>query len=246
MIAAEQAIPTTMLSKILPTTVVAVEQTGVFTGTLLDEEAALLGPNVVPLRRAEFAAGRTCAREALRVLGFAGQPVLRGENRQPLWPNGVVGSITHCDGYCAAAVARADDMLTIGIDAEKNQSLPEHVLEAIAFGEELEWLRRSPQNGICWDKLLFSMKEAVYKAWYPRERRWLDFDQVGIAPDVEENTFQARISGTFSSPVLSGQIYRGRYLVAQSLILTAVCIPTAAVATRRDGIDASRPNPLSI
>jgi len=215
----------TLLQNILPATVASGEQIGVLFGSLLDEEVTILGRNAVPRRKAEFAAGRTCARQALRVLGLPELPILRGDDRQPLWPDGVVGSITHCDGYCAAAVARAADFSAIGIDAEINEPLPDNVLEEVAFGDEIDWLRSLPQVGVCWDRLLFSIKEAVYKAWSPRERRWLDFDQVSVALDIEKTTFHARISGVPASTV--SLVYRGFYLATRSLILTSVCIPAA-------------------
>ena len=59
-----------------------------------------------------------------------------GAKREPLWPAGVVGSITHCDGYRAAAVARATDLATVGIDAEPHEPLPDGVLAAIALPAE--------------------------------------------------------------------------------------------------------------
>jgi 4'-phosphopantetheinyl transferase EntD len=221
----EQADFTMILQKILPVTVASAEQIGVLSGRLLDEEMTILGRNAVPRRKAEFAAGRTCSRQALRALGLPELPILRGDDRQPLWPAGVVGSITHCDGYCAAAVAHAADFSAIGIDAEINEPLPENVLRSVAFGDEIDWLQSLPRVGVCWDRLLFSIKEAVYKAWYPRGRRWLDFHQVNVDLDVEKATFYARISGAPPSGVSDGLVYRGFYLATQSLILTSVCVP---------------------
>jgi 4'-phosphopantetheinyl transferase EntD len=191
----EQADFTMILQKILPVTVASAEQIGVLSGRLLDEEMTILGRNAVPRRKAEFAAGRTCSRQALRALGLPELPILRGDDRQPLWPAGVVGSITHCDGYCAAAVAHAADFSAIGIDAEINEPLPENVLRSVAFGDEIDWLQSLPRVGVCGVRLLFSIKEAVYKAWYPRGRRWLDFHQVSVALDIEKTTFMQESAG---------------------------------------------------
>jgi enterobactin synthetase component D / holo-[acyl-carrier protein] synthase len=224
----EQANFATILQKILPATVASGEQIGMLSGSLLNEEITILGQNAAPRRKAEFAAGRTCGRQAMRVLGLPEMPILRGDDRQPLWPEGIVGSITHCDGYCAAAVGRATEFSAIGIDAENNEPLPANVLGAVAFGDELEWVHSLPPVGVCWDRLLFSIKEAVYKAWYPRERRWLDFDQVSVALDIETTTFEARISSVPASTVSVSVVYRGFYLMTESLILTSVCVPAAA------------------
>src|SRR5207302_6761936 len=94
------------------------------TEPLMAEEAAQLGPATVERRRREFAVGRACARRALRAFGIVGVAISTGVQREPVWPQGVVGSITHCTGYCAAAVALGDHVTAIGIDAEVNAALP--------------------------------------------------------------------------------------------------------------------------
>ncbi|HEY9437841.1 MAG TPA: phosphopantetheinyl transferase, partial [Streptomyces sp.] len=104
-------------------------------GTLYPEEAALVARSV-DRRRHEFAAVRACARQAMAALGLPPAPVLRGHRGVPLWPAGTVGSMTHCDGYRAAALAYATDLQTIGIDAEPHNALPDGVLDAIALPRE--------------------------------------------------------------------------------------------------------------
>src|SRR3984957_6533699 len=124
-----------MMSEIVSPGVVAVETPPERPDELLPEEFACLG-RVVPKRYREFATGRTCARQALGILGFPRSPILVGPSRQPLWPPGAVGSITHCTGYCAAAVGRREDYRAIGIDAEPNEPLSQDVLELVATVEE--------------------------------------------------------------------------------------------------------------
>nr|WP_245651785.1 hypothetical protein [Streptosporangium amethystogenes] len=108
--------------------------------------------------RREFTTARWCARDALGHLGYPPMPVLPGAKGAPVWPPGVVGSITHCAGYRAAAVARSGDVATLGIDAEPNKPLPSGILEVITVDEELrrvtDLLRRDPS--VRWDRLLFS------------------------------------------------------------------------------------------
>ena len=130
-----------MLEQLLPLPVAAVERFNDEQPVeLFAEEEALLG-NAVPKRRFEFGTARWCAREAMRRLGVAPAPVLPGPKREPLWPDGVVGSLTHCLGYRAAALALSTDFQTIGIDAEPHAPAPDGVLEAIAVPAEL---RRMP------------------------------------------------------------------------------------------------------
>jgi 4'-phosphopantetheinyl transferase EntD len=107
-------------------------------GTLLAGEEAIVA-RAVAKRRQEFATGRRCAREALAKLGVPGSlgtPILSGPNREPVWPPGIVGSITHCEGYRAAAVAREQDLVSVGIDAEPHGPLPDGVLGMIALPQE--------------------------------------------------------------------------------------------------------------
>jgi 4'-phosphopantetheinyl transferase EntD len=125
-----------VMEKILPASVVSAEA---FTDpddvVLFPEEAATMA-RAVDKRRREFATGRNCARVALGRLGVPPVPIVRGERGAPVWPPGIVGSITHCDGYRAAAVARDRDVLAVGIDAEPNEPLPAGVLEIVSLADQ--------------------------------------------------------------------------------------------------------------
>jgi len=153
----------------------------------------------VAKRRLEFAAVRRCARRALQELGYPPVPILPGEQREPQWPEGVVGSMTHCAGYCAAAVARTGDVSALGIDAEVHAPLPEGVLDLISLESErarlAELTERTP-GSVHWDRILFSAKESVYKAWFPLTRRWLGFEEADIV---------LRLDGSFEATLLTGQ-----------------------------------------
>lgn len=90
--------------------------------------------------------------------------------------------MTHCAGYRAAAAARARDVVTIGIDAEPHAVLPDGVLDVVALPEERAWiyeLARSAEE-VHRDRLLFSAKESVYKAWFPLTGRWLGFEDAEL------------------------------------------------------------------
>ncbi|WP_170318773.1 4'-phosphopantetheinyl transferase superfamily protein [Allorhizocola rhizosphaerae] len=181
----------------------------------------------VDKRRREFATGRRCAREALAAHGFAPAPLLTGERGQPMWPTGMVGSITHCLGYRAAVVARSCDVAAVGIDAEPHQPLPDGVLETVALPSELARLRRLADTdpGICWDRVLFSAKESVYKAWYPVARRWLDFAEADVVFAPAQTGFTATVlidAPRHGEGVLSR--FDGRFAVSAGLVLTAVTV----------------------
>ena len=133
----------------------------------LPEEEPLIAKSVAK-RRNEFITVRYCAREALGELGVAPVPILKGEKGEPCWPDGIVGSLTHCEGFRGAAVARHDEVRSVGIDAEPHDVLPKGVLDAISLPRERAELQAMP-TGLHWDRILFCAKEATYKAWFPRD-----------------------------------------------------------------------------
>ena len=177
----------------------------------------------VAKRRAEFAAVRRCARRALHDLGFPPVPILPGEQREPLWPAGVVGSMTHCAGYCAAAVAHAGEVSALGIDAEVHAPLPEGVLDLVSLEAEREHLTGlAGQNGeVHWDRVLFSAKESVYKAWFPLTHRWLGFEQAEIVLRTDGG-FEATVLLGADHPAGSPHGFAGRWAVQGGLIATAI------------------------
>jgi 4'-phosphopantetheinyl transferase EntD len=211
-----------MIERLLPPTIsVASARRDDPGAALFPEETALLG-GAVAERVAEFATARDCARRALRRLGVPDGAILRGPHREPLWPNGFVGSITHCAGYRAAAVAPATEMLSIGIDAEPHGPLPAGVDRHVLCDEERAWLARAPA-GVHWGRVVFGAKECVYKAWFPLARRWLGFEDAVVAIDPESGAFRARL--LVEPPAGFPQALDGRFLVEDGLVLTAIAVP---------------------
>jgi 4'-phosphopantetheinyl transferase EntD len=131
-------------------------------------------------RQAEFAAGRSSARAALQQLGLGPLPIMVGEGRAPTWPPGFSGSISHCQSaVIAVAARRSADISYIGIDVEDNLALEAELWPSICTPLELSWLNAHDQPGH-WAKVMFSIKEAVYKAHYPSTRKLIDFTGVEI------------------------------------------------------------------
>ncbi|OIJ94840.1 4'-phosphopantetheinyl transferase family protein [Streptomyces colonosanans] len=224
-----------MIEELLPRSVVVVEALGddaLGDGPLYPEEEAVI-VRAVAKRRREFTAVRACARHAMEKLGVPPQPILPGERGAPLWPDGLVGSMTHCEGYCAAALVRAGDLASLGIDAEPHDQLPDGVLEAVALPAEQTRLRGLARShpSIHWDRVLFSAKESVYKAWFPLTGKWLDFLEAdieitpGAAADMP-GAFRARL--LVPGPMVDGrriEAFDGRWTVRQGLAATAVVVP---------------------
>lgn len=218
-----------MIETLLPPAVVSVHAFSDNPGEAPYPGEQDLVAKAVETRRREFVTARRCAREALGKLGHAPGPIRSGPRREPVWPAGVVGSITHCAGYRAAAVARGIDLAGLGIDAEPHEPLPEGVGEAVTVGGEPDLLRRLDRDvpTLHWGRLLFSAKESVYKAWYPLTGRWLGFEDAELSIDPTAGGFTARVlvdGGRIDEgPPLTE--LRGRWLVARGLIVTAVTVP---------------------
>lgn len=218
----------TLLSRVLPETVSAAE---LYTDppdlAPLPEEEPLIAKSVAK-RRNEFITVRYCARLALEDLGVPPVPILKGDKGEPCWPDGVVGSLTHTEGFRGAAVGRQGAVRAVGIDAEPHGVLPDGVLDAISLPDERVEIGALP-DGLHWDRILFCAKEATYKAWYPVTHRWLGFEDAHIVFDVDEGAtaggFESRIlidPAALSGPPLT--VLRGRWSVRDGLALTAIVL----------------------
>jgi 4'-phosphopantetheinyl transferase EntD len=219
-----------MIEEILPASVVAAEsRTDLIDGHLYPEEQALM-LRAADQRRREFTTVRSCARAALAKLGLPPTPILRGVGGAPIWPAGVVGSMTHCRAYRAAVVARASAVCSVGVDAEPNEPLPADVMDVVASEDERArvWCLRAARPDVNWDRVLFSAKESVFKTWYPMNRRWLDFDQIAITIEPVGDTFSVRLVDSSATPVASAlTTSAGRWLARDGLLLTAIAVLAA-------------------
>ena len=234
-----------MIEELLPDSVVTVEAHGEDTpgdAHLYPEEEAVVA-QAVPKRRREFATVRYCARCAMEKLGVEPHPLVPGRRGAPHWPAGLTGSMTHCEGYCAAALVRATDLASLGIDAEPHLPLPDRILPTVSLPAERERLallaREHPQ--VHWDRLLFSAKESVYKAWFPLTGLWLEFTEADIEVFVEPGE---RPGGSFRAqllvpgPVVDGRrlgSFDGRWTVRHGLVATAVSVPHGSSAATDGG-----------
>jgi 4'-phosphopantetheinyl transferase EntD len=197
----------------------------------LPEEAPLVAKSVAK-RRNEFVTVRHCARLALAELGEPAVPILKGDKGEPCWPDGVVGSLTHCQGYRGAVVAHRTQVRSVGIDAEPHDVLPEGVLGAVSLPVERAEIAELPDS-LHWDRILFCAKEATYKAWYPLTHRWLGFEDAHITFSINGNGNGDSATGAFESKILIDPAaefgpplttLNGRWSVAGGLALTAIVL----------------------
>jgi 4'-phosphopantetheinyl transferase EntD len=217
-----------LLSQVLPDVVATAETYSDPDGlTPLPEEEPLIARSVAK-RRNEFITVRHCAREALGKLDVGPVPILKGDKGEPCWPEGIVGSLTHCEGFRGAVVARSTQVRSVGIDAEPHGVLPKGVLGAVALPAEQDAVA-TLEGDLHWDRILFCAKEATYKAWFPLTHRWLGFEDAHITFELDSSG----TSGTFLSRILidptaeSGPPLTelpGRFTVSNGLVLTAISL----------------------
>jgi 4'-phosphopantetheinyl transferase EntD len=215
-----------MIESIVPRAVAVGETWSDLDEPLFPEElSAIL--RAVDRRRAEFRSVRGCARIALAQLGLDRPPLVPDTAGAPTWPPGLVGSMTHCAGYRAAVVARTDEVVGIGIDAEPHVALPHGVLDTISSPDERDHLVRLAveRPDVRWDRLLFSAKESVYKTWYPLARVWLGFEGARLRFHPDDGTLVAELLHP-GLDVEGRPITRlhGRWLLDRELVVTAVVL----------------------
>ena len=184
--------------------------------------------NVSQNRKREFIAGRFCAHEAMVLANVSPEHIQIGGKGEPIWPSNIVGSITHSHGYAAAAVARKSDIVSLGLDAEIDEPLSSRVLRRISNVQEQEWVENV--GGTLFQhpgKVLFSAKEATYKAWYPITQEWLGFKEVLINFHDQGNTFTVHIQK--NGPIRE---MHGKYTISKDVIVTAIEIPSLKFETQ--------------
>ena len=215
----------TLLKQIVPPGVVVVE-TGIehaSVASLFPEERAAVD-QAVSQRQVEFAAGRLCARKALGILGVHPCPIRVGSHREPDWPEGIAGSITHSQSRCAAAVCWRDVTGSIGIDIQAHEPLPQNVGRLVCTPSERAWIERQVPRTVCWETLLFSVKESVFKAWFPVAGTWLDFHDAAVSVDVTRATCSIVILPPAGDLAPAQWRMRASYAVSDEYLVTCVVL----------------------
>jgi enterobactin synthetase component D len=175
----------------------------------------------VPSRRAEFVAGRLCARDALLALGAPSTAVPRGSGGAPEWPAGFVGSISHTAAFAFAAVAPATEAHGLGLDVEQ--------IARFETAPRITRIVTTPAERARFDfstetlAIVFSAKEAVYKCLYPLLRQFLEFDAIELDA-IAPASFSCHPTRRLSEEFGPDTIIEGRYLIVDRLIHTGVIL----------------------
>ena len=234
---ATNVMPSALLAGLFPTSVVAFEARGAVAPETLHPQEAEYVTRATPKRVREFAAGRACARAALAQLQIEGFPLHVGPDREPQWPGGVSGSITHTADYCGVVVARNTHLTALGVDAETRAAVRPALWRQICTAEEQAWLRQIGEaQALEMATLIFSAKEAFFKCQFPATRQWLNFSDVSVS--VEANAFWVHPRARLRLESLLPAPWRGRFALQDELVVTGICI---AADTTRAGGGASAP-----
>ncbi|MCW8196282.1 4'-phosphopantetheinyl transferase superfamily protein [Proteobacteria bacterium 005FR1] len=186
--------------------------------------------DAVVKRKVEFLAGRYCARLAMARLGETPvEEIAIGEKRQPLWPQGLVGSITHSKGFASAVVARSERIIGIGIDSEQliaektAANVSSHILVET---ETFEANRQFVDSAREYLTLVFSAKESIFKCLYPQVGQYFDFRDAEVELDSETpGQFRYRLRRHLAENYPAGFAGQGSFARAEGFVHTAVIQP---------------------
>ncbi|MDE1167172.1 MAG: 4'-phosphopantetheinyl transferase [Pseudomonas sp.] len=179
----------------------------------------------VAKRQAEYLTGRLCAREALRQLGQPNQVPPIGEDRAPVWPAGVSGSITHGSNWAAAIVAHSNAYRSLGLDmetllaAERAERLAGEILTA-------QELQRLPREQVALGvTLTFSLKESLFKALYPLVGKRFYFEHAELLEWSDDGQARLRLLTDLNEQWHHGVEVQGQFSVEGERLLSLVSIP---------------------
>lgn len=203
--------------------VTAVEPVSDATGLYEVERHAVA--RAVPIRQAEFAAGRRAARQALLALGESMAPISSGEDRAPRWPPGLVGSIAHDSGFAMAVVARQNRVHAVGLDLTPATGFPVDLRpEILKTDTELAL------DGLG-ARAAFAAKEALFKALFPLVGRFFGFEAAEARPDIPRGTVALSLLVPLG-PFDAGAKLEGRIAVADGRLLALIVLGQRATPVR--------------
>jgi 4'-phosphopantetheinyl transferase EntD len=213
-----------LFARLYPLDVVGVELSDPARAEPLYAEEEAVVARAVEKRRVEFALGRTAARHALAQLEVPVGPLLQNKDRSVQWPETAWGSITHADGICAAVATLRTSHAGIGIDAELRGRVKRELWGHIATEREQAWLDEGDsEEAAARATLLFSAKEAFYKAQFCASRGWVGFHDAELRFDDDAN-FEVELLIDVGITFRRGQRFLGRWGLLPGHVVTGLVI----------------------
>ncbi|XAM73909.1 4'-phosphopantetheinyl transferase superfamily protein (plasmid) [Pantoea stewartii] len=175
-------------------------------------------------RRAEFFSGRLCADMAMNLLGFFNKQVAVSPARVPLWPEGLIGSISHTDNLAIAVVAHVDTLTLIGVDLEiRNPEVFISIADQFTSTQEQIYLQTTEMPYDLALLITFSAKESLYKALWPEVNAFFDFSAAAIINiDINTQKFHLRLTTSLTNKFQSGTVFSGNYCLFEENVITLI------------------------
>ncbi|KAF2410412.1 4'-phosphopantetheinyl transferase family protein [Pseudomonas antarctica] len=181
----------------------------------------------VAKRQAEFLAGRLCARAALQQLDHLDCVPAIGEDRAPVWPGHISGSITHSTGHAAAIVGHKAQWRGLGMDLENVLTLEraERLAGEILTADELQRMAALPREQIALlVTLTFSVKESLFKALYPIVQKRFYFEHAEVLEWSQAGYVRLRLLTDLSAKWCHGTELEGQFVVDGEQLLSLVAV----------------------
>lgn len=179
-------------------------------------------------RRSEFLVGRYCAEKSLQKLGIFNSEIKIGANRNPLWPDTVVGSISHCGAYAVAIASNSPYLQGVGIDIEDEvePSTIENIQRQILSEKEILLISKNADEIPFLFTLAFSLKESFFKAAYPLVGEYFDFDVISIAEiDQAKRAIKFHLNCTLHEKLPQGMVLSGAFhVLPEKQVVTLVLL----------------------
>jgi len=176
-------------------------------------------------RKSEYLAGRLCAQQALKSIGILPIDILADDNRCPIFPEGIQGSITHTSKTAIAVVSKTPGLKGIGIDLEQlvKEELMHEIASQIIFGEESDLLKSDKSEPRCTFSLIFSLKESFFKAAYHQVGQFFNFDAVRLAEiDFDAELARIEVMQNLCEGLEKGMLVSGRFKIFDNRVLSMV------------------------
>lgn len=192
----------------------------------LKEEEACIQSVKAEHRRNEFLLGRACAHQALSTFHLSHLPILRNENRSPIWPKSIVGSISHTENWAVAAVGKQTAVKGIGIDIENlHRAVNLGIQRHVCISREAEWLAQfSSEQMEFFLKIIFSAKEAIFKCYHPLTGVYLDFKDAWVFLPENSPCFEFTLLKDCGADFPQGFQHKGAYQIVQNMVLTSTWV----------------------
>ncbi len=196
-----------------------------YTQQLHPEEFCVIS-KAIEKRRYEFSSGRLCVKKALQKVEIDSCILKQGINGEPLWPDNVTGTISHSNSWAGAAVAIKNIVIGIGFDIETVGRINDRMLKKIITDQEKNQLKRkNKQESGEYTALIFSAKEAFYKALSYKYTEALRFKDISIISNDDSPEFGILFSNKLKTFLKNHPAPFCRYFIHENNIFTAITFP---------------------